>query len=173
MELFRNIHTVRRQVGCSFRAPLSATRGALDANPETTCRRDYPKGPRLGGAPRAAADYGVSLGAPCTIDCRHGRRHQERYTGPPEAPQPRATVRYWRARWLALTPRLVEAAAAQASDTDLWALRRPGLTDHPRPGAPVTFTAERSCKSSPWPAKRPRPAGAQSVTGRLRSWRMQ
>jgi len=55
----------------------------------------------------------------------------------------RATVRYWRARWLALTPRLVEAEAAQASDTDLLALLRTGLTDHPRPGAPVTFTAEQ------------------------------
>lgn len=55
----------------------------------------------------------------------------------------RGTVRRWRARWVALTPRLEEAEAAGATDTQLLDLIRTGLTDQTRAGAPVTFTAEQ------------------------------
>ena len=55
----------------------------------------------------------------------------------------RSTVRTWRTRWLTAAPRL-EAAAADGTDPRVLAqLVADALDDAPRPGAPVTFSAEQ------------------------------
>ncbi len=54
----------------------------------------------------------------------------------------RGRVRTWRTRWLAAAPRL-EAAADGTDDRRLAELVAEALDDAPRPGAPVTFTAEQ------------------------------
>ncbi len=55
----------------------------------------------------------------------------------------RGTVRYWRGRWIELTPKLTSAEASEVSDEDLRDLVLTGLMDLPRSGAPPTFTAEQ------------------------------
>lgn len=55
----------------------------------------------------------------------------------------RGTVRYWRGRWLELTPKLTSAEASEVSDEDLRDLVLTGLSDLPRSGTPPTFTAEQ------------------------------
>jgi putative transposase len=55
----------------------------------------------------------------------------------------RGTVRYWRARWIEVSPKLTSAAASEISDEDLRALVLTGLSDLPRRGTPPTFTAEQ------------------------------
>ncbi len=57
----------------------------------------------------------------------------------------RETVRLWRTAWLAAT----QALAANEATRDDQALRHrieAALTDQPRSGAPVTFTAEQICQ---------------------------
>jgi putative transposase len=54
----------------------------------------------------------------------------------------RGTVRTWRRRWLALTPKLEQVEAEEMSDKALTMVLEEVLTDQPRPGAPATFTAE-------------------------------
>ena len=55
----------------------------------------------------------------------------------------RGTVRYWRARWIELTPKLTSAEASEIKDEDLRDLILTGLSDLPRSGTPPTFTAEQ------------------------------
>jgi putative transposase len=55
----------------------------------------------------------------------------------------RSTVRTWRSRWLTATPRLEAAAADGTDDRVLAQLVADALDDAPRPGAPVTFSAEQ------------------------------
>lgn len=55
----------------------------------------------------------------------------------------RGTVRYWRGRWIELTPKLTSAQASEVSDEDLRDLVLTGLMDLPRSGTPPTFTAEQ------------------------------
>ena len=55
----------------------------------------------------------------------------------------RGTVRYWRARWIEVSPKLTSAAASEISDEDLRALVLTGWSDLPRRGTPPTFTAEQ------------------------------
>ena len=55
----------------------------------------------------------------------------------------REVIRIWRTRWIELTPKLARAEVAQASEQDLRSLILTGLSDLPRSGAPVTFTAEQ------------------------------
>ncbi len=50
------------------------------------------------------------------------------------------TVRQWRARWLAVQPRLAEAEAQEATDRELLHLILHALGDAPRPGKPPKFT---------------------------------
>jgi putative transposase len=55
----------------------------------------------------------------------------------------RGTIRYWRSRWIALTPQLVRAEEAGVKDEDLRDLVINGLSDLPRSGTPPKFTAEQ------------------------------
>lgn len=55
----------------------------------------------------------------------------------------RGTVRYWRERWIELTPKLTSAETSEISDEDLRDLVLTGLSDLPRSGTPPTFTAEQ------------------------------
>ncbi len=55
----------------------------------------------------------------------------------------RGTIREWRRRWLALTPKLEQVEAEEGSDKALARGIEDALTDTPRPGAPATFTAEQ------------------------------
>ena len=55
----------------------------------------------------------------------------------------RSTVRTWRDRWRVAAPRLETAAADGTDDRVLAQLITDALDDAPRPGAPVTFTAEQ------------------------------
>src|SRR5438552_10883955 len=55
----------------------------------------------------------------------------------------RGTVCVWRHRWLALTPKLAQVEAEGLSDKALTTMIEEVLTDHPRLGAPATFTAEQ------------------------------
>jgi putative transposase len=55
----------------------------------------------------------------------------------------RGTARYWRGRWIELTPKLTSAEASEISDEDLRDLVLTGLSDLPRSGTPPTFTAEQ------------------------------
>jgi putative transposase len=55
----------------------------------------------------------------------------------------RGTVRYWRARWIEVSPKLTSAEASEISDEDLRTLVLTGLSDLPRSGTPPTFTAEQ------------------------------
>jgi putative transposase len=55
----------------------------------------------------------------------------------------RGTVRYWRGRWIELTPKLTRAEASASSDEDLRALLLTGLRDLPRSGLPPKCTAEQ------------------------------
>jgi len=55
----------------------------------------------------------------------------------------RGTVRAWHQRWLALTPKLERIEAEGGSDKVLTTVIVESLSDHPRSGAPATFTAEQ------------------------------
>ena len=55
----------------------------------------------------------------------------------------RSTVRTWRERWRVAAPRLEVAAADGTDERVLAQLVADALDDAPRPGAPVTFTAEQ------------------------------
>jgi putative transposase len=55
----------------------------------------------------------------------------------------RTTVRTWRGRWLTAAPRLEAAVAAGDDERLLARLVEDALDDAPRPGAPVTFSAEQ------------------------------
>ena len=55
----------------------------------------------------------------------------------------RGRVRTWRTRWLTAAPRLEAAAVDGTDDRVLAQLVADVLDDAPRPGAPVTFTAEQ------------------------------
>lgn len=55
----------------------------------------------------------------------------------------RQRVRRWRTRWVQSEERLAEAERQNATDKDLARLLRELLADEPRPGGPVTFTAEQ------------------------------
>lgn len=55
----------------------------------------------------------------------------------------RGTVRYWRGRWIELTPKLTNVEASEISDQDLRDLVLTGLMDLPRSGTPPTFSAEQ------------------------------
>ncbi len=55
----------------------------------------------------------------------------------------RGRVRTWRTRWRTAAPRLEAAAADGTDDRVLAQLVADALDDAPRPGAPVTFTAEQ------------------------------
>ncbi len=54
-----------------------------------------------------------------------------------------STVRTWRERWRVAAPRLEAAAADGTEDRVLAQLVADALDDAPRPGAPVTFSAEQ------------------------------
>lgn len=54
----------------------------------------------------------------------------------------RQRVRRWRTRWVSNEERLAAAEREGASDKDLAKLLQELLADDPRPGGPVTFTAE-------------------------------
>jgi putative transposase len=54
----------------------------------------------------------------------------------------RTTVRTWRTRWLTAAPRLEAAGAAGDDERLLAQLVTDARDDAPRPGAPVTFSAE-------------------------------
>lgn len=53
----------------------------------------------------------------------------------------RETVRQWRSRWLEAVPQLTAAELSGVSDKELTAMMELVLTDEPRLGAPVKFTA--------------------------------
>ena len=55
----------------------------------------------------------------------------------------RGRVRTWRTRWLTAAPRLAAAVAEGAADRLLAHLVADALADAPRPGAPVTVSAEQ------------------------------
>lgn len=55
----------------------------------------------------------------------------------------RQRIRRWRTRWVNKEDRLAEAEREGASDKDLAKLLKEVLADNPRPGGPVTFTAEQ------------------------------
>jgi putative transposase len=55
----------------------------------------------------------------------------------------RVSVRLWRDRWLAATDSLAAAEADGVSAAGLLELIEAALDDAPRPGGPVTFTAEQ------------------------------
>ena len=55
----------------------------------------------------------------------------------------RGTGRAWHQRWLALTPKLERIEAEGGSDHVLTTVIVERLSDHPRSGAPATFTAEQ------------------------------
>jgi len=56
----------------------------------------------------------------------------------------RKIVYLWYDRWLAAQPKL--SGAHEASDTEFRQLIEDILADQPRPGAPMTFTAEQVCQ---------------------------
>jgi len=55
----------------------------------------------------------------------------------------RGTVQMWCRRWCALAPKLVQLEADEGSDKALTTMIVGALADHPRAGAPATFTAEQ------------------------------
>jgi putative transposase len=58
----------------------------------------------------------------------------------------RATVQSWRGRWVAAAPALAVAEAAGCDDSALTKEVVAVLDDHPRAGAPPTFSAEQICQ---------------------------
>lgn len=71
----------------------------------------------------------------------------------------RQRVRRWRTRWVTNEERLSAAEREGASDKDLARLLRGLLSDEPRAGGPVTFTAEQITQVIAVACERPEESG--------------
>lgn len=74
----------------------------------------------------------------------------------------RKVVYRWYTRWLAAQDKLT--AAAEASDKEFRQVIGEILTDQPRPGAPLTFTAEQVCQIMALACQKPEDLGLPFTT---------
>lgn len=74
----------------------------------------------------------------------------------------RKSVYFWYDRWLASQEKL--SGACEMSDKDFRHLLEDILSDQPRPGAPITFTAEQVCQIMAVACKKPEELGLPFTT---------